>query len=441
MTRKVFRPCSAKTLRHSLGALPEGRASAHVHKYVGASKLAIGLDGQGRKTFGHNRANGCRDRENGKPLATLLFLEDLKMEFKEVFKGIDGLYVSFKGTLKEGLKEQLEEKKKLAQSEDEREQALAVMTIDDHCFEVMDRGTKWYSFILVDNWYHVQISGSKRQKLPQVYVQVSSELLTCYGLDESMNALRKIINVLLETIEEETISRTDIFADFVTDREFESIEKVSWITRAQKTHKYWNGDIFTGWTIGQGGDILARLYDKTVEIEKSRKDYLREIWEKNGWDTFHRVWRLEFQLRRELLGQMKISTYLNLTENINDMWKYCTHDWLRLAVKDNTINRTRWMTNPLWEKIQDIRFNDGKFTGILRQVNKSRMPSDKALFQNGIGYITAFAAREGFENIDKGTLCEYLNRARDYLREQTSGRDEEYLKTKINNKRKKYNKV
>ena len=56
------------------------------------------------------------------------------MEFKEVFKGIDSLYVSFKGTLKEGVKERLEEKKKLAQSEDEKEQASARMILNDHCF-------------------------------------------------------------------------------------------------------------------------------------------------------------------------------------------------------------------------------------------------------------------------------------------------------------------
>lgn len=363
------------------------------------------------------------------------------MDLKELFKGIDSLYVSYKGTPKAGLQEHLEEKKKLAQSEQEKKQALARIAINDHCFEVLDRGTKWYSFILVDNWYHLQISGSKRQKLPQVYVQISSELLTCYGLDTSIQELRKVINMLLEKIEEETISRTDIFTDFVTDRELEAIEKVSWVTRAKKTHKYWEGDIFTGWTIGQGGDISARLYEKTVELEKSHKDYLKELWEKQGWDTIQRVWRLEFQLRRELLAQMAIHTFSDLMEKRNDIWKYCTHEWLRLAIKDTTINRTRWKTDSVWERIQDVKFDDGKYTGILRQVNKSRIPSDKTLFQNGIGYITAFAAREGFENVDKGTLNEYLDKAKNYLREQTNGRDEDYLKTKIDNKKKKYNRI
>ncbi|MBI2472800.1 MAG: hypothetical protein HYV59_16410 [Planctomycetes bacterium] len=363
------------------------------------------------------------------------------MEFKEVFKGIDSLYVSYKGTLKEGIKEHLGEKKKLAQSEDEKEQASARMTIDDHCFEVMDRGAKWYPFILVDNWYRVQVSGSKRQKLPQIYVQVSSELLTCYGLDNSMNELRKTVNMLLEKIEEETISRTDVFTDFVTDREFEAIEKVSWIARAQKTGKYWDGDILTGWTIGKGGDILARVYDKTTEILTSHKDYLKGLWEKQGWDTFQRVWRLEFQLRRGFLKQMSINTFSEMNEKINDVWGYCTRDWLRLAIPENTENKTRWKTNPLWEKIQAVRFNDGKFTGILRQVNKSRMPSDKTLFQNGIGYITAYAAREGHESVNHETVNEYLDKAKNYLREQTKGNDEEYLKTKIHIKMKKYNKT
>ena len=66
------------------------------------------------------------------------------MKFKEVFKGIDSLYVSYKGVLREGLKEYLEERKRKAQSDDEMEQVFARMSIDDHVFEVMDRGAKGF---------------------------------------------------------------------------------------------------------------------------------------------------------------------------------------------------------------------------------------------------------------------------------------------------------
>ncbi len=69
------------------------------------------------------------------------------MEFKEILQGLDSLYVSFNGTLKEGLSEFLNEKKKLAQSESEKEQALATMDIEDHHFEVSDKGAGYYTYI------------------------------------------------------------------------------------------------------------------------------------------------------------------------------------------------------------------------------------------------------------------------------------------------------
>lgn len=130
---------------------------------------------------------------------------------------------------------------------------------------------------------------------------------------------------------------------------------------------------------------------------------------------------------------------------MNDVWRYCTYDWLRLAIGDTTINKTRWNTYPLWEKIQQVRFLDGNYTGITRYVDKSRIPSDKTLFQNGMGYITAFAAREGHEDVTEETVIKYMCKSKDYIKKQTKysnlySNEEDYLKTKINLKKKRYNK-
>lgn len=256
------------------------------------------------------------------------------------------------------------------------------MTLEKHDFEIKDKGNKWYSYILVDNWYHIQISASKRKIVPPIYVQISSELLNCAGPYYAVYKLREIVNRLVIGIEEETISRADFFVDFITDTNLEKIEKYEWITRAEDTLKRWKRDKFTGWSIGQGGEISARLYDKTIEIEKSYKYYLKEIWEKQGWDKEQKVWRVQFQLRREFLGQISIKTFADVLEKINDVWRYCTHDWLRLAIDDKTANRTRWKTNPLWEGIQKVHFMEGVCIGIKREVDRSRTPSDKTLFQN-----------------------------------------------------------
>ena len=255
-----------------------------------------------------------------------------------------------------------------------------------------------------------------------------------------MVMLRKIVRKLLVKIEEETVSRVDLFVDFTTDVELEDIEKESWVTRAKKLAKYWNGSSLTGMSIGLGGDISARIYDKTLEIGVSHKNYIKEIWEKRGWNTVQKVWRLEFQLKRTCLKEMSVNTYLNLMVKANGLWKYCTGDWLRLVVNDETVNRARLVTNPMWKKIQDVRINEGKLPSILRKVEKSRAPSDEMLFKNGMGYLTSFAAKEGFDNVNCETAISFLDIGKKYLNEVTNGKEEDYLKKKINNKKKKYNK-
>lgn len=101
------------------------------------------------------------------------------MIFKEFHKGIDSLYLSFKGGIKEKVLKELKEKKELAQSEDESKQALAMITVNGHHFEVKEKGRGNYTYILVDNWYQIQISKSTKNKTPVLYVQISSELLNC----------------------------------------------------------------------------------------------------------------------------------------------------------------------------------------------------------------------------------------------------------------------
>jgi hypothetical protein len=363
-----------------------------------------------------------------------------KKVFQKVFKGVDSLYISYRGLLREGVKEYLEEKKELAQSDDETDQAISRVVICDHLFEVMGCGVRYYPIIMVDNWYRIQVSVSKAKKMPEIYVKISSEVLNCHGIDSPVVMLRKVVRKLLVKIEEEIVSRADLFVDFTTDVEFEKIDNASWVAKAKKLAIYWHGNSLTGMSIGLGGDISARIYDKTLEIGISNKDYIKKIWEKQGWDTLQKVWRLEFQLKRKYLKEMFIGTHLDLKIKANTLWNYCTSKWLRLVVTDDTVNRARLVTNPMWKKIQDVRINEGKLTSILREVDKSRVPSDEILFKNGMGYLTSFAAKEGFDNVNCETVISFLDIGKKYLEEVTNGKEEEYLKKKINNKKKKYNK-
>lgn len=77
--------------------------------------------------------------------------------------------------------------------------------------------------------------------------------------------------------DETIISRVDLFVDFLADKDFAEIDIKDWITKAENIHRYWSSEIFTGWTIGQGGNISARLYNKTEELKKSNKEYFKKI--------------------------------------------------------------------------------------------------------------------------------------------------------------------
>lgn len=364
------------------------------------------------------------------------------MIFMIVHKGIDSLYLSYRGTVKNEALEEFIRKKELAQSDDDNDQAKAVMAIGDHSFEVMDKGRGKYSFVLIDNWYQIQVSASKRRKVPEVYVQVSSELLNCKGLDDSLKHLREIVSTLLMEIEEETISRVDLFADFITDSDLSRTTENEWVTRAAETHRHAKHRIFTGWSIGRGGDISARLYDKTIEITKSNKFFFYEIWQRQGWNG-EKVWRLEFQLRRAFLGQMSVNTISDLQIYVNDVWRYCTHEWLRLGIDEGTENRSRWPTDELWQNIQKVIFGDGSFTGITRNVDKSRVPDDKTLIKGGIGYITSHAAKHGIKSLDDAvnSFARDVKSVLDgeYRTSSVKGSDA-YFKTKTELKRKRFNK-
>lgn len=365
------------------------------------------------------------------------------MIFKEVHKGIDSLYLSFRGDIKEEILEELITKRELAKSDDEALQAQATMILGNHCFEVKDKGKGKYKFVLVDAWFHIQIAGGSKNKIPDVYVQISSELLNCTGLDKSLNLLRSVVSMLLISVDDESISRVDPFVDFVTVKDFKALNDDLWVAVADSDTGYRENRKSTGCAFGKGGAITARLYNKTTEIMKTNKAFFKEIWKKEGWEESQEVWRIEFQLRKDFLNAMSTSSMPDLALTINDIWRYCTNDWLRLAVDDGTKNRSRWPTDELWKGIQGVMFGDGSFTGITRSVDKSRLPDDKQLFLNGIGILISYALKNGHKEIWKVAdrfLTDAIKFLDDYLKHSADYQDSsDYIKKKMDVKRKRFN--
>jgi hypothetical protein len=320
--------------------------------------------------------------------------------FQPLRWGVDSLYESAYGRLNEDTDRLLKELKRLAQSQETNEQAKAQYPIGEHIFEVKDKGSRLYPYALEDGAFRIQLSRSKR--LPWAYAKVSANYLAAHTPQAAEQALLAVLAPLGAIDGPLTVSRIDLFVDFVSSVDMESWDRTAWVTRAEAVHQHAIGGAFTGWSIGLGGVLSCRLYDKTKEIEVSKKLYLLDLWRAAGWDGESPVWRLEFQFRREILAQLQLRTLAEVLGNLNGLWNYATTEWLRLTLpspEDKT--RSRWPIHPLWGFLSSVDWEtDGG--PLLRQYSPKRMPSEERLSTLGLSVIVSFMAMRGITDLYQG---------------------------------------
>jgi hypothetical protein len=312
--------------------------------------------------------------------------------------GVDSLYVSHKGVLTEDRDFELRKLKLAAQSYDSEEKASASLRLLDHHFEVKDKGRGRFPFVLADNWFEIQVSSSVSNSLPLAQTKVSSEVLSYSGLDSATTKLRGIVQQL-GVYEEETISRVDLCVDFLTDFDFSSADRKAWVCRSSKFSSYYDGDRCSGFSFGLGGSVSARLYDKTLEIDLSRKTWLYEIWAKHEWQGEYPVWRLEFQFRRAVLREMGVNSIADLKQKLDGLWHYGCSEWLRLTIPSSTDDtKSRWQNHPVWKMLVEANFETKKPVPLTR-TRKERVPSDERLFVQGLGVLSSYMAKYGIMDV------------------------------------------
>ena len=335
--------------------------------------------------------------------------------------------------------------KDLAQLDDELSQSVAQVAICEHLFEVRDKGAGRFSYVLVDNAYRIQSSNSRSKSLPLAYVQISSEFLSHAGIEKAEEALRHIVNTLGVVEEPANISRVDLYADFCADCAMDAFEPLrDWVTRVETMSLHYSYGRFSGWSFGSGGDIVARLYDKTLEVEKkSHKFYLHELWKAAGWNGESQVWRMEFEAKRAALVSLQLPKLSHLLPNQAALWRYLTENWLRLTVPAETDgNRARWSNHPLWDFIA-AAFDTEEEQSRLQRFNPARLPEDERLFVHGLGGITSFMASRGIEDLGEG-VGEYLQQARQYHVVRSGFKYdgmERYVGKKVKSKNRRYNTI
>ena len=313
--------------------------------------------------------------------------------------GIDSLYLSFQGDLDPEVEQCLSLLKTKAQSHDPDIQANAVIELGDHKFEVKPKGNGMFAYVIADGWFYIKVSGADAERMPLCHVQISSELLTRSGVEEPLKALRAIVR-LLGVYSAIRVSRVDLCCDFTTNLDLSQFSAGYWVKRVRHFDYHMDGETFTGFTFGRRKTVRANLYHKSLEIKESGKEYMRDIWWLAGWDRESTVWRLEFQFYRKILSDFDIHSPHELLEKLNSLWTYATHQWLRLTVPSSDKTKSRWKDHFLWKILKSASFGQS-LAEPLKRVPKTRIPSDKYFFINGIASITSFMAARNIVSFKK----------------------------------------
>jgi hypothetical protein len=317
--------------------------------------------------------------------------------FRLLRLAIDSLYLSYPGELHDATFSTLQRLKAYAQSEHLDQLANAQYPIGSHIFEVKDRGTGMFPFILVDNAYRIQLSRPGK-KLPMAYVQVSAEYLAYKSPKDVQDELQMLLSELGLLSGHNVVSRIDLAADFSTPVVMDSWHRSAWVCRATEIHSYAKDQVFTGWTIGMGGVIGCRLYNKIKEIVHSGKAWAMNLWLPMGWQPGEDVWRLEFEFKRDFLKERGLGSLDTVLDNLNGLWSYATTEWLRLTVPNEADStRSRWPTHHLWTALASINW-DAPAGVVLDKYSNTRTPTELRLITVVLGALTSFMAMYKIDN-------------------------------------------
>jgi hypothetical protein len=137
----------------------------------------------------------------------------------------------------------------------------------------------------------------------------------------------------------------------MADWELSVDEIASFITRSRS-----KGLRLATLDFSKGAPHACCIYDKTAEIQVSRKDWMQEVWKSNGWDENSSVTRVEFRYKRECLREKKVEEAYAFLDQIPSLWAHSTKQWLRHTIPHGDPNRARWALSSLWQLVQQANF-------------------------------------------------------------------------------------
>jgi len=303
-------------------------------------------------------------------------------------------------------------------------------------FTIKPHGTKGFSWILLGKDFTYKINNTiKPNSRPNVMIEIRSEALWRLGPEEAIKIALGIITANQGRIVETKLSRVGLCVDFLMPEKRWAFELMEYfVTRAADVALHFHYQKLTGIAIGKG-NISARLYDKPSEIQqKSKKEWMYDIWGIKELPEGKKIIRFEFQLRREVLKDLGLKTHEDLFHKADQAWSYCTKDWLKFQDSPG-LHHTQRSTFKWYEEIQD------GFRGVQGAeplVRKKAIKMDKKkLMQQATGLIQSLhAINQEVKGVDQNKPVNMEDCINSYVNEVNKNRpDPSEVQEKVTRKR------
>jgi hypothetical protein len=216
-------------------------------------------------------------------------------------------------------------------------------------------------------------------------------------------------------------------------------EETAWDAGGGQAH--WHGQRIEGFSFSPAGAMSAAWYDKILEERKSRKGWMREIHKAGGWQEGMMLTRLEYRHKRPVMNELEVALGhekgqrwyddpYEALHHLHDLWGFDVglppeHDhapdvtyrgWMRLAIPDGkNVNRSRWITDPLWEVVQRVPFSQG-LPKPLKRVKPVALELDQINVQIR-GYLISRAVLRGAYRPGPASLARELEDFEDWAAE------------------------
>jgi len=274
--------------------------------------------------------------------------------------------------------------------------------IDSLTLKVHGSGIRFYAYRLTCHDFIICFTEKELQNNTPVTIRFMSSYLWSYSVSGALERFMKWFDGFGAQVVATKISRADICVD--TDEvSFVPSDGRGFVTRAKGRSRHGiddehsEGKVFTGFTIGRGQPMLARIYRKMLEVKRSGKGWFYELWALHGWEGDSEVWRVEFQLRRGVLKELGIMTVNDLLDNVDGVWSYCAGGWLTLRRPGSEANVSRWKVKRKWGIVQSAKFRELSSPLVREKVREGNL---QQLMNQASGLAVSIAALGDHANLD-----------------------------------------